>query len=73
MERCPAIMLMIEDGMKNGEILRGPPTCRKVSHSDSMVESPPMPAPAITPQRSGSSLPKSMPEFVTAWMPAATP
>ena len=32
-----------------------------------------MPAPQITPQRAASSLLKSMPESVTACMPAATP
>src|SRR5882757_710637 len=71
-DRCPPIMLTIEAGMKNGEIFRGPPF-RKLSYSCSMVPRPPMPAPQTAPQRSASSLLKSIPDSVTAWIPAATP
>src|ERR1700744_3963400 len=71
-ERWPEIMLMIEAGTKNGEILRGPPF-NQLSCSCSMGSRPPMPAPHTAPQRSGSNLLKSIPESVTACMPAATP
>ena len=71
-DRWPEIMLMIEAGMKNGEILRGPPF-NQLSCSASIVSRPPMPAPVTAPARSGSTLLKSIPESVTAWMPAANP
>src|SRR5262245_59457157 len=74
MDRCPEIMLMIEAGTKNGEILRGLfCAVRYASYSFSMVQSPPMPAPHTAPQRCGSVFVKSMPECATACMPAATP
>src|SRR5690349_5915800 len=74
MDRCPEIMLMIEAGTKNGEILRGLfCACRYASYSLSIVHRPPMPAPHTAPQRCGSALLKSMPESATACMPAATP
>jgi hypothetical protein len=51
-------MLMMEAGMKNGEILRGPPFSQ-LSCSCSIVSRPPMPAPVTAPARSGSILLKS--------------
>src|SRR3569833_3247721 len=72
MDRWPEIMLMIEAGMKNGEIFRGPPFSQ-LSCSASIVSRPPMPAPVTAPARSGSILLKSIPASVFAWMPAANP
>jgi hypothetical protein len=73
-ERCPAIMLMIVAGTKNGEILRGlPPVLTYSPYSLSIVPRPPMPAPQTAPQRVASILEKSTPESWTASMPAATP
>jgi hypothetical protein len=66
-------MLMIVAGTKNGEILRGLLAFRYSLNSSSMVQSPPMPAPHIAPQRVGSLLLKSMPESLTACTPAAKP
>jgi hypothetical protein len=47
-ETWPAARLMIAEGMKNGEILRGPPFS-SASCSRSMVMNPPMPDPIYTP------------------------
>src|SRR6476646_7019030 len=44
----PAARLMIADGMKNGEILRGPPSS-SARCSRSMVVNPPMPEAMKTP------------------------
>ncbi len=44
----PAARLMMEAGMKNGEIFRGPPA-RSASCSRSMLVNPPMPDPTNTP------------------------
>ena len=49
-ETWPAARLMMADGMKNGEILRGPPSSSALC-SRSMVLNPPMPAPMKTPTR----------------------
>src|SRR5437867_13264616 len=54
METCPAARLMIADGMKNGEILRGPPSSSALC-SRSMVVNPPMPDAMNTPARGPSS------------------
>ena len=47
-DTCPAARLMMADGMKNGEILRGPPSIR-ARCSRSMVVNPPMPDAMYTP------------------------
>ena len=44
----PAARLMMADGMKNGEIFRGPPSSSALC-SRSMVVNPPMPEPMNTP------------------------
>src|SRR5262245_19630257 len=49
-DTCPAARLMIADGMKKGEILRGPPSSR-ARCSRSMVVNPPMPEAMKTPIR----------------------
>src|ERR1019366_936295 len=49
----PAARLMMADGMKNGEILRGPPS-RSALCSRSMVVNPPMPEAMKTPARGPS-------------------
>ena len=46
----PAARLMIAEGMKNGEILRGPPSSSALC-SRSMVVNPPMPEAMNTPTR----------------------
>ena len=46
----PAARLMMADGMKNGEILRGPPSSSALC-SRSMVVNPPMPDAMNTPTR----------------------
>ena len=48
METCPAARLMIAEGMKKGEILRGPPLSRALC-SRSMVLKPPIPEAMKTP------------------------
>ena len=48
----PAARLMMLDGIKNGEIFRGPPSSSAVC-SRSMTVNPPMPEPMKTPARSG--------------------
>ena len=50
----PAARLMIADGMKNGEILRGPPSSSALC-SRSMVVNPPMPDAMNTPTRGACS------------------
>ena len=47
-DTCPEARLMMADGMKNGEIFRGPPA-RSALCSRSMVWNPPMPEPMKTP------------------------
>src|SRR5258708_2814717 len=51
---CPAARLMIEAGIKNGEILRGPPSSRALC-SRSITSKPPTPEPICTPTRSSFS------------------
>ncbi len=60
MERCPAIMLMIDAGTTNGEILRGLlfRFCVRVVLGFDGPPRPPMLAPTRAPQRSGSSFGK---------------
>src|SRR5713101_816691 len=54
METWPAARLMIAAGIKNGEILRGPPSM-SAPCSRSMMSNPPMPEPMCTPTRSSFS------------------
>src|SRR5579862_6063857 len=54
METWPAARLTIADGIKKGEILRGPPSSKAVC-SRSMMSNPPMPEPMCTPTRSSFS------------------
>jgi len=49
-DRLPEIILMIVLGMKNGEILRGPPFSTSLCVS-SIIGRPPMPEPMFTPMR----------------------
>src|SRR5882672_1259542 len=49
-DTCPAARLMMADGMKKGEILRGPPSSNALC-SRSMVVNPPMPDAMNTPTR----------------------
>ena len=49
----PAIMLIIDPGTKNGEILRRPP-CTYARCVSSIIGNPPMPEPMQTPMRSWS-------------------
>src|SRR5687767_6997464 len=49
-DTCPAARLMIDAGMKNGEIFRGPPAS-SASCSRSMLMKPPIPEPTNTPTR----------------------
>src|SRR5579885_319471 len=51
---CPAARLMMAAGMKNGDILRGPP-CNMALCSRSMTSNPPMPEPICTPTRSAKA------------------
>src|SRR5258708_21182340 len=51
---CPAARLMIAAGIKNGEILRGPPSSRALC-SRSITSKPPTPDPIWTPIRSSFS------------------
>src|SRR3954471_4257959 len=53
-ETCPAARLIIAEGIKKGEILRGPPSSR-AECSRSMMSNPPMPDPMWTPTRSSFS------------------
>src|SRR5262249_62193286 len=50
METCPAARLMMADGMKKGEIFRGPPS-RSARCSRSIVVNPPIPEAMNTPTR----------------------
>src|SRR5947207_7647848 len=54
METWPAARLMIEAGIKKGEILRGPP-CMSAVCSRSITSNPPIPDPMCTPTRSAFS------------------
>src|SRR5258706_7116104 len=54
METCPAARLMMDAGIKKGEILRGPPSISAVC-SRSITSNPPMPDPICTPTRSAFS------------------
>src|SRR4029453_3326617 len=47
-DTCPDARLMMAEGMKNGEIFRGPPARRELC-SRSIVWNPPMPDPMKTP------------------------
>src|SRR5436309_1664641 len=67
---CPAARLMIAAGMKNGEILRGPPLSR-FECSRSMMSNPPMPEPMCTPTRSAISDVIFKPDIFTASSVAA--
>src|ERR1017187_2414957 len=51
---CPAAIFTITAGIKNGDILRGPPANR-FECSRSMISNPPMPEPMNTPTRSAFS------------------
>src|SRR5258705_4688096 len=53
-DTCPAARLMIAEGMKNGEIFRGPPSSSALC-SRSMVVNPPIPDAMNTPTRRESS------------------
>ena len=53
-ETWPAARLMIAEGMKNGEILRGPPSSSALC-SRSIVVNPPMPEAMNTPTRGRES------------------
>ena len=66
----PAARLMIADGMKNGEILRGPPSSSALC-SRSMVVNPPMPEAMNTPTRARCSGVISKPESSIANCDAA--
>jgi hypothetical protein len=72
MESCPAMRLMIEPGMKKGEILRGP-LASMVLCVSSISGSPPMPEPMHTPTCSRASRSKSSPESLIASIEAASP
>ena len=71
-DRFPEIMLMMVPGMKNGEILRGPPASNSLWVC-SIICRPPMPEPMLTPIRSAFSGVTWMPQSRIAWMPAAMP
>ena len=66
-ETWPAARLMIDAGMKKGEILRGPPAIMAVC-SRSMTSNPPMPEPMWTPIISLFSLVTCRPEFSPPWI-----
>src|ERR1700733_3435257 len=67
----PAAGLAIVPGIKNGEILRGPP-CSMALCSRSITSNPPMPDPIFTPTRSAFDGPIFKPEFVMASWAAAS-
>ena len=70
METWPAARLASAAGMVNGDIFRGPP--RKItSFSRSMVASPPIAEPMITPARSASPAPMAGPASARAISAAA--
>src|SRR5216117_603172 len=60
-DRFPEIMLIIVLGMKKGEILRGPPFSTSLCVS-SIIGSPPMPEPILTPMRAALASVTSRPE-----------
>src|SRR5713101_6602483 len=64
-DRFPEIMLMIVLGMKNGEILRGPPFSTSLCVS-SIIGRPPMPEPILTPMRGAFASVTSRPESFSA-------
>src|SRR6476646_6259355 len=66
----PAARLMMADGMKKGEIFRGPPS-RYALCSRSMVVNPPMPEAMNTPIRVALSLVTFNPESAIAQSDAA--
>ena len=69
-ETWPAARLMMAEGMKKGEILRGPP-CIRLACSRSMISNPPMPEPIKQPTRSAISGEISSPAWVIAsWVAA---
>ena len=72
-DSCPAIMLMMLPGTKNGEILRGPPFVRSSSCVSSISGSPPIPEPITQPIRSRSIDSRSSPGIRIAWIAAAMP
>ena len=72
MDTLPEIMLMIVEGTKKGEILRGPPSAR-ICAVFSMVVMPPIPAPTDTPMRSALASVTSRPASFIASIDAATP
>jgi hypothetical protein len=69
-DTCPAARLMIAEGMKNGEIFRGPPS-RYALCSRSMVVNPPMPDAMNTPIRVALSAVTFSPESAIAQSEAA--
>src|SRR5512141_1965692 len=66
----PAARLMIAEGMKNGEILRGPPS-RNAWCSRSMVVNPPVPDAMKTPTRVSFAAVIGRPESAIAKSDAA--
>src|SRR5713226_8959610 len=71
METWPAARLIMAAGIKNGEILRGPPSNSAVC-SRSMMSNPPMPEPICTPTRSSFSGVIFSPDILNASSAAAT-
>src|SRR3954464_161779 len=69
-DTCPAARLMIADGMKNGEILRGPPSSSALC-SRSIVVNPPIPDAMKTPTRRDGSGGMVSPESSIAYCDAA--
>src|SRR5208282_2267291 len=70
MEMWPAARLMMAAGIKNGEILRGPPS-RSAACSRSIMSNPPMPEPICTPTRSAFSGVIFRPDILNASSAAA--
>src|ERR1700722_20372690 len=67
----PAARFTIVPGIKNGEILRGPP-CSMALCSRSITSNPPIPEPICTPTRSAFSGPIFSPEcFSASWVAAS--
>src|ERR1700761_3534703 len=67
----PAARLAIVAGIKNGEILRGPPWSMALC-SRSITSNPPMPEPMFTPTRSAFNGPIFKPEWAMASWDAAS-
>src|SRR6266550_2269148 len=67
---CPAARLTIAAGIKNGEILRGPPFS-KFECSRSITSNPPIPEPICTPMRGENSSVTCKPEDFMASSAAA--